>query len=128
MRRLKEMNVAVFFEEENINTLTMDGELLLVILSSVAQKEVENISANVKKGLKMKMQRGELVGFHGCLGYDYDKESKTISINEDEAEVVRYIFKRYLEGAGGSVICRELEKTLDINHQEGLGSGQQPLS
>lgn len=128
VRRLKEINVAVFFEEENINTLTMDGELLLVILSSVAQQEVENISANVKKGLKMKMQRGELVGFHGCLGYDYDKESKTISINEDEAEVVRYIFKRYLEGAGGSVICRELEKTLDINHQEGLGSGQQPLS
>jgi len=109
VRRLKEMNVAVFFEEENINTLTMDGELLLVILSSVAQQEVENISANVKKGLKMKMQRGELVGFHGCLGYDYDKENKTISINEDEAEIVRYIFRRYLEGAGGSVICRELE-------------------
>ena len=109
VRRLKEINVAVFFEEENINTLTMDGELLLVILSSVAQQEVENISANVKKGLKMKMQRGELVGFHGCLGYDYDKESKTISINEDEAEIVRYIFKRYLEGAGGSVIAGELE-------------------
>ena len=49
VRKLKEMNVAVFFEEENINTLTMDGELLLVILSSVAQQEVENISANVKK-------------------------------------------------------------------------------
>src|SRR5699024_9165699 len=105
----KEINVAVFFEEENINTLTMDGELLLVILSSVAQQEVENISANVKKGLKMKMQRGELVGFQGCLGYDYDAEDKSISINEEESEVVRYIFKRYLEGAGGSVICRELE-------------------
>lgn len=103
------MNVAVFFEEENINTLTMDGELLLVILSSVVQQEVENISANVKKGLKMKMQIGEVVGFHGCLSYDYDRESKTISINEDEAEIVRYIFKIYLEGAGGSVICRELE-------------------
>ena len=35
----------------------------------------------------MKMQRGELVGFHGCLGYDYDRDSKTISINEDEAEI-----------------------------------------
>ncbi len=109
VRRLKEINVAVFFEEENINTLTMDGELLLVILSSVAQQEVENISANVKKGLKMKMQRGELVGFQGCLGYDYDAEDKSISINEEEAEIIKYIFKRYLEGAGGSVICRELE-------------------
>ncbi len=51
VRKLKEFNVAEFFEEENINTLTMDGELLLTILSSVAHQEVENISANVKKGL-----------------------------------------------------------------------------
>lgn len=98
VRMLKEKGIAVFFEEENINTLTMDGELLLVILSSVAQQEVENISANVKKGLKMKMQRGELVGFQGCLGYDYHPEDKSISINEEEAEIVRYIFRRYIEG------------------------------
>ena len=108
VRMLKERNIAVFFEEENINTLTMDGELLLVVLSSVAQQEVENISANVKKGLKMKMQRGEMVGFQGCLGYDYDPVSKTISVNEEEAEIVRYIFRRYIEGAGGSVISKEL--------------------
>ncbi len=109
VRMLKEKGIAVFFEEENINTLTMDGELLLVILSSVAQQEVENISANVKKGLKMKMQRGELVGFQGCLGYDYHPEDKSISVNEEEAEIVRYIFRRYIEGAGGSVIAQELE-------------------
>lgn len=71
VRMLKDMQIGVYFEEENIDTLTMDGELLLTILSSVAQQEVENTSAHVKKGLKMKMQRGELVGFQGCLGYDY---------------------------------------------------------
>ena len=109
VRMLKEKGIAVFFEEENINTLTMDGELLLVILSSVAQQEVENISANVKKGLKMKMQRGELVGFQGCLGYDYHPEDRTITVNEEEAEIVRYIFRRYVEGAGGSVIAKELQ-------------------
>ena len=109
VRMLKEKNVAVFFEEENINTLTMDGELLLTILSSVAQQEVENISANVKKGLKMKMQRGELVGFQGCLGYDYDKATKAISINEEEAKIVKYIFERYNEGIGCYVIAQELE-------------------
>ena len=109
VRMLKEKGIAVFFEEENINTLTMDGELRLVILSSVAQQEVENISANVKKGLKMKMQRGELVGFQGCLGYDYHPEDKTITVNEEEAEIVRYIFRRYIEGAGGSVIAQELQ-------------------
>ncbi|WP_227004676.1 recombinase family protein [Jeotgalibaca arthritidis] len=110
VRMLKERNIAVFFEEENINTMTMDGELLLVILSSVAQQEVENISANVKKGLKMKMKRGELVGFASCLGYDYDPVDKSISINEAEADIVRYIFDRYIEGAGGYVIAKELTK------------------
>ncbi|WP_301109582.1 recombinase family protein [Sporosarcina sp.] len=109
VRMLKERDIAVYFEDEKINTLTMDGELLLVVLSSVAQQEVENISANVKKGLKMKMQRGELVGFQGCLGYDYHPEDNSISINEKEAEIVRYIFQRYVEGAGGSIISRELE-------------------
>ena len=62
-----------------------------------------------KKGLKMKMQRGELVGFQGCLGYDYHPKDKSISVNEEEAEIVRYIFRRYIEGAGGSVIAQELE-------------------
>lgn len=109
VRMLKEKNIAVYFEDEKINTLTMDGELLLVVLSSVAQQEVENISANVKKGLKMKMKRGELVGFQGCLGYDYHPEDKSITVNEEEAEIVRYIFNRYIEGAGGSVIGQELE-------------------
>ncbi|EQG80252.1 recombinase family protein [Clostridioides difficile] len=109
VRMLKERNIAVYFEDEKINTLTMDGELLLVVLSSVAQQEVENISANVKKGLKMKMKRGELVGFQGCIGYDYHPEDKTITVNQEEAEIVRYIFNRYVDGAGGSVIGQELE-------------------
>ena len=126
VRKLKEYNVAVFFEEENINTLTMDGELLLTILSSVAQQEVENISANVKKGLRMKMERGEMVGFQGCLGYDYDPETKSISVNEKEAEIVRYIFRRYLEGVGGMVISRELEEQGYLSPR-GYRGGLKPL-
>lgn len=110
VRMLKEQNVAIYFEEENINTLTMDGELLLTILSSVAQQEVHNTSEHVKKGLKMKMQRGELVGFQGCLGYDYDTKTKALTINKEEAETVRYVFKRYIEGAGATVIARELKE------------------
>ena len=118
VRALKEKGVAVMFEEENINTLTMDGELLLTILSSVAQQEVQNISEHVKLGLSMKMQRGEMVGFNGCLGYDYHKEDKTITVNEKEAETVRYIFNRYAEGAGGKVIAREL-KNLGYRNKRG---------
>ncbi|VBB08640.1 recombinase [Lucifera butyrica] len=121
VRMLKEKNIAVFFEEENINTLTMDGELLLVILSSVAQQEVENISAHVKKGLKMKMQRGELVGFQGCLGYDYNPEDKSLTVNEEEAKTVQYIFQRYIEGAGGSIIAREL-KNLGAKTKKGTAT------
>ena len=117
VRMLKERNVAVYFEVEKINTLK-DGEFLLTILSSVAQQEVENTSAYVKKGLKMKMKRGELVGFSRCFGYDRDKETGELKIVESEAETVRHIFDRYLQGAGGTVIARELneEGILTYNH------------
>ncbi len=108
VRKLKEKNVAILFEEENINTLEMSGELLLTILSSVAQQESETISSHVKLGLKMKMQRGELVGFHGCYGYDYDKLTKTLTVNEEEKKVIQYIFGRYVQGAGTTMIAKEL--------------------
>lgn len=109
VRMLKEKGVAVYFEVEKINTLK-DGEFLLTILSSVAQQEVVNISEYVKKGLKMKMKRGELVGFHSCLGYGYCQETKEIIVNESEAETVRYIFNRYVAGAGSTVIANELNE------------------
>ena len=63
----RDKNIAIMFEKENINTLDMNGEMLLTILSSLAQEEVESLSRNVKMGLQMKMKRGELVGFNGCL-------------------------------------------------------------
>ena len=85
VRMLKEKNIAVYFEKENINTLDMQSEMILTILSSMAQQEVESLSQNVKMGLKMKMKRGEMVGFNGCLGYDYHSEHITLTINEEEA-------------------------------------------
>ncbi len=110
VRLLKENNVAIMFEKENINTMTMNGEMLLAILSSLAQQESESISANVKMGLKMKMKRGELVGFQGCLGYDYDKETKSIYVNHEEAQIVKYIFELYIGGLGCFVIAKELTR------------------
>ena len=108
VRLLKEKNVGIIFEEENINTLEMSGELLLTILSSVAQQESENISEHVKLGLKMRREKGELVGFNNCLGYEYDRTTKNMRIKEEEAEIVRYIFNRYCEGIGSKTIAREL--------------------
>ena len=105
---LKERNIAVYFVEENINTLEMSSEFVLTILSSVAQQESENISNHVKLGFKAKMERGELIGFNGCLGYDYNRENHSITINEEEKKTVRYIYNRYLQGAGATIIAKEL--------------------
>ncbi len=119
VRTLKEKGVAVYFEDEKINTMSMDGELLLVVLSSVAQQEVENISNNVKKGLAMKMARGEIVGFAGAYGYNYDPETKEITINPEQAKIVQFIFNRYATGTGTSTIARELQQ-MGIPNPSGL--------
>ena len=108
VRALKEKGIAIYFEEERINTLEISGEIMLTVLSAMAQQESENISSHVKLGLQMKLKRGELIGYNGCLGYVYDKESKQISVNYEEAEIVRYIFERYCQGVGCATIAKEL--------------------
>ena len=108
VRQLKDKGIAVYFEEQNINTLTTEGEFLLTILSSVAQQEVENISANVKFGHRARMKAGKNVGFRKCLGYEYDTKTQVFTINEKEAEIVRYVFQQYNKGIGSRTIAREL--------------------
>ncbi len=108
IRELKKLNIAVYFENENINTLDTKSEFVLSILSSVAQQEVENISSNVNAALKHKMSNGKMIGQHDCLGYDYNPEDNQIYINSEEAKIVKYIFRRYLEMAGAHTIAREL--------------------
>lgn len=110
VRALKDSSVEVIFEGENIQTSAMEGELLLTVLSAVAQMQVENLSENVNWSLRKKMESGEIVGFSGCLGYDYNSGEKKIIINEKEAEIVRLIFSRYLGGAGCYTIAKELTK------------------
>nr|WP_294484707.1 recombinase family protein [uncultured Anaerosporobacter sp.] len=118
VRMLRSKNIAVFFEKENIHTLDMNGEMLLTILSSLAQQEVESLSQNVKMGLAMKMKRGELIGFNGCLGYDYHPEDKTLTVNEEEAETVRFIFDMYLQGYGTTTIAKRLME-LGVKNKKG---------
>ena len=111
VRLLKEKGVTVIFEKENINTSTMESEMQLALLSTLAQNEVESLSSNVKLGLKMKMRRGEMMGFNGCLGYDYHPEDKTLTINEQEADTVRLIYDMYLDGYGSDTIAKELTRS-----------------
>ena len=107
---LKSKNIGVYFEEENINTLSMESELIITILSSVAQAELENMRANIKYGLRETMKRGKLTGFSGCYGYDYNPETLEFKIIEEEAKVVKYIFNLYLRGYGIGKIARILNE------------------
>lgn len=119
VRLLKEKGIAVIFEKENINTLTEQGEMMLTIMSTIAQSEVESLSQNVKLGIKMRMKRGELMGFNGCLGYDYHPEDKSITVNEEEAETVRLIFELYLQGYGTYTIAKRLAELGKRNKKGG---------
>ena len=110
VRLFKSKNVPILFEEENILTTDMPGELLLTILSSVAQQEIETMSSHIRLGNKMKAERGEMIGFNGIYGYDCDTKKNLMTINEKEAPTVRLIYKMYLEGHGCNRIARTLEE------------------
>ena len=99
IRQLKEKNVPVFFEKENINTMDSKGEVLLTIMASLAQQESESLSKNVKMGIQFRYQNGEVqVNHNWFLGYTKDENGHLI-IDEDQAVVVRRIFREYLQGA-----------------------------
>ena len=110
VRLFKSKNVPILFEEENILTTDMPGELLLTVLSSVAQQEIETMSSHIRLGNKMKAERGEMIGFNGIYGYDCDTKKNLMTINEKEAPIIRMIYKMYLEGHGCNRIARTLEE------------------
>ena len=108
IRRLKERNIAIYFEKEHINTLEATGELLITILSSQAQEESRNISENVKWGLKRKYENGEVL-IKRVFGYEKGID-KRLHIIPEEAEIVRMIYKKYLEGQSLNDIADLLTK------------------
>lgn len=99
IRKLKEKNVPVFFEKENINTMDSKGEVLLTIMASLAQQESESLSKNVKMGMQFRFQKGEVqVNHNRFMGYTKDEDGHLI-IEPAEAEIVRRIYREYLQGA-----------------------------
>lgn len=109
IRELKEKNIPVFFEKENINTMDSKGEVLLTIMASLAQQESQSLSQNIKLGLQYRFQNGEVrVNHSRFLGYTKDEEGNLI-IEPAEAEVVKRIYREYLEGASLLQIGRGLE-------------------
>ena len=108
-RKLKALNIAVFFEKENINTMDSKGEVLLTIMASLAQQESESLSANVRMGIQYRNQQGKVqINHNWFLGYTKDAEGNLV-IDPEQAKIVRRIYREYLEGASFLQIKRSLE-------------------
>lgn len=107
VRELKNLGIDVYFEKENIHSLSEDGELMLTLLSSFAQEESLSVSENCKWRIRDKFKRG--VPFNSrTLGYIY--ENGNFEVDFSEAKIVRMIFEDYLNGMGMLMIARKLEK------------------
>jgi DNA invertase Pin-like site-specific DNA recombinase len=109
VRQLKEKGVEVYFEKENIYTLDSKGELLITIMSSLAQEESRSISENVTWGQRKRMADGKVsLPYSQFLGYKKGEDGLP-EIVESEADVVRIIFRLFIEGKTPSAIAKFLE-------------------
>jgi DNA invertase Pin-like site-specific DNA recombinase len=109
VRKLKEKGIEIYFEKENIWTLDSKGELLITIMSSLAQEESKSLSENCTWGIRKKFEEGVIrMSYSSFLGYEKDNEGN-IAINEREAKIVKYIFSRFLQGLNPNLIAAELE-------------------
>lgn len=108
-RELKSKGVEVFFINDNIRTFDGDGELRLTIMATLAQDESRKTSIRVKAGQQTSMEKGTFYGNGNILGYD--RMSKEMVINEEQAKTVRMIYDWYLDGWGIRKIQYELEKS-----------------
>lgn len=108
IRKLKENQVECYFEKENIWTFDSKGELLLTIMSSLAQEESRSISENVTWGQRKRMQDGKVsVPFKRFLGFEKGEDGNLV-VNEEQAKIVRRIYGMFLQGRSPFAIARTL--------------------
>ena len=109
IRELKDKNIPVFFEKESINTMDSKGEVLLTIMASLAQQESQSLSQNVKMGIQYRYQQGKVqVNHNRFLGYTKDSDGNLV-IEPEQAEIVKRIYREYLEGKSMDKIAAGLE-------------------
>lgn len=109
IRKLKKIGVEVYFTEDNIWTFNDDdGELKLTLMATLAQNESKKLSQRIKAGQTITFQNGVFYGNGNILGYD--RVGKNAVINEEQAEIVRYIYSEFLKGKGTTEIATSLEK------------------
>ena len=108
LRELKEIGVEIYFEKENIYTLDSKGELLITIMSSIAQEESRSISENVTWGHRKRFADGKVsFAYSTVLGFDRGPNGEVV-VNHEEAKTVRLIFSLFLEGMTPTAIAKEL--------------------
>ena len=108
IRQLKDKNIPVYFEKESINTMDAKGEVLITIMASLAQQESQSLSQNVKLGLQYRYQQGKVqVNYNRFLGYTKDKDGHLV-IDPEQAEIVKRIYREYLEGSSMDKIAAGL--------------------
>ena len=111
VRHLKDLGVEVRFEKENIWTLDAKGELLITIMSSLAQEESRSISENVIWGHRKRFADGKVsFTYSRFMGLDKDPETGNIVVNKEEAKIVKLIFGMFMEGLTPNAIANELTR------------------
>lgn len=108
VRELRDLGVGVCFEEQGIDTAQMSGELLTAIFSMMAQKESETISENIRWTYQKKMKKGRFITCKAPFGYRL--VGGGLEIIEAEAEIIRLIFQRYLNGRSMEDIAKEITR------------------
>ena len=109
-RKLRDKDIGIFFEKENLNTLHYTSESLLAIFSSLAQAESELMSENIKMGREFKYKNGECCYNMGkVFGFNQDSD-RIVTINEEQAVVVKHMYEGYLNGMSIGGIIKDLQE------------------
>lgn len=106
VRELKSLNVDVFFEEQNLHSMSSDGEMVLTLLASVAQEEARSVSENQKWRIRKDFEKGLIWG--GKNAYGYRIVNKKMVLVPEEAKLVKRIFQLYIGGLGFQKISKLL--------------------
>lgn len=121
VRRLVEIGVFIYFEKENINTQSMESELMLSILSSLAESELTSISENNKWAVQKRFQNGTFKISYPPYGYE--NIDGQMVVNKEQAEIVKYIFSQALAGKGTGKIANALNNRNIPSKRGGKWSG-----
>ena len=110
IRKLKALDIPIYFEKEAINTLDAKGEVLITIMASIAQQESQSISQNVRMGIQYRFAQGKVMVNHNqFLGYTKNDAGDLVIVPE-EAVIIRRIYREFLQGLSPLHIAKGLEQ------------------